>query len=193
MKLDKKIEAKIKKEAIKFLKQGKPGWDIPHTLNAVRWIKKLIKLEGGDEKILIPAVYFHDTGYPPLKKGYNYKKLIDSKKNHALIAVQNAKSVLKKLNYFTKKEIDRMCYLVKNHDLHHNIKEKDRQLLFEADTFAMINWQVLPPNFDKANTIKFMDNYFSLRKKYLKTKTGKSIFDKLYPLALKYIDNWPKK
>jgi HD superfamily phosphodiesterase len=60
MKLDKETEGKLKAEALKYLEKGKPGWDIPHTLASVYWMKRLIEKEGGDERILVTAMYLHD-------------------------------------------------------------------------------------------------------------------------------------
>ena len=191
MKLEKKIENKIKHQVIALLEKGKPGWDIPHTLDAVQWIKKLIKTEGGNERILIPAIYFHDTGYPSLKKGYNFNKLMISKKDHADVAAENCKIILPDLG-FTNEETKRIVYLVKNHDIHNNITEADRQLIFEADGFAQVNWNVTKPTFDKHNTEKFFAYFIKERVPFIKTKTGLNIIKKLQKEAEEYLDKWPE-
>lgn len=68
MKLDKGKEEEIKAIAIRHLKEGKPEWDVPHTLASVDWMRKLIEREGGNEKVLVTAMYLHDIGYPKLRK-----------------------------------------------------------------------------------------------------------------------------
>ena len=193
MKLDKKIEAKIKQEALKLLKSGRTNWDVRHTLCAVKWIKKLIELEGGDARILIPAIYFHDTGYKKLPLGYNHKQVMAAKPDHALQSAENVKQFFPKLNYFTPKEISRIAYLVKNHDKHSHISEPDRQLVFEADGFAQIDWYNCQPSYDKKNTLLFFTTYFKKRRQYIKTKSGKKIFKQLLAKAEKYLTNWPEK
>ncbi|MFH1192027.1 MAG: hypothetical protein V1655_00985 [bacterium] len=190
MNLPQKIENKIKEEAIKFLEKGKPDWDIPHTLTAVYWMKELIKKEGGNEKILIPAMYIHDTGYPILKKGYNYEDLMISKKSHAERGGENAKNILSKFKIFTNSEIEEIVYLIKNHDIHNNLETKNRQLVFEADTLAQIDWEKVPPNFDKENFTIWLDKYFFGKRKAperIKTETGKKFLKKLMAGVDKYL------
>jgi hypothetical protein len=188
MKLSKKIEEQIKVETLKLLAIGKPDWDIPHTLCAVSWMRKLIQAEGGNEKILIPVMYFHDTGYEELRKGYNYDDSIAAKPKHAEIGALNAKKFLPKLKYFAPKEIERIAYLISNHDKHNDITEPDRQLVFEADGLAQIDWYNCSPNFDKKNCQKFIDNYVKKERiPYLKTEFGKTIFKKLLRDTEKYL------
>lgn len=193
MTLDKKIEAKIKREALKLLKNGRANWDRRHTLCAVKWIKKISKLENGDEKILIPAVYFHDTGYEELPLGYNHKQCLAAKPDHALQSAKNVKQFFPSLNYFTPKEINRIAYLVKNHDKHSLIRAKDLQLVFEADGLAQIDWYDCYPSYDKENTIKFLTTTFKSRTKYYKTKSGQKILKQLLNKTKKYLADWKEK
>ncbi|MBI2459447.1 MAG: hypothetical protein HYV53_02750 [Parcubacteria group bacterium] len=192
MKLDKKIEAKIKQQALKLLKSGRANWDKRHTLCAVKWLKKLIKLEGGDEKILIPAIYFHDTGYEKLPLGYNHKQVMAAKPDHSKRSAENIKKFLPTLNYFKSAEISRVAYLVKNHDKHSKIIEPDRQLVFEADGLAQIDWYNCKPSYDKKNTELFLSTTFKKRMKYYKTKSGKKILKQLLAKTEKYLARWKK-
>jgi HD superfamily phosphodiesterase len=193
MKLNKKIEAKIKQKAIKLLGIGRTNFDIRHTLCAVKWIKKLVKLEGGNEKILIPAIYFHDTGYDELPLGYNHQQCLalKKKKDHGEIGAELAKKYLARIKYFTKPEIEKIAYLVKNHNKHGNIKKLDRQLVFEADGFAQIDWSDCRPSYDKKNCVHFLKTTFKHRKKYIKTKSGKKIVKNLLAKTKKYLADWP--
>ena len=192
MKLDKKIENKIKQQALKLLESGRTNWDQRHTLCAVKWLKRLLELEGGDERILIPAIYFHDTGYEKMPLSYGHKQVMSAKPNHALQGAENVKQFFPALNYFTLKEINRIAYLVKNHDKHSHIIEKDRQLVFEADGFAQIDWYNCQPGYDKKNTLLFFTTYFKKRKLYIKTKSGKKILKQLLIKANKYLADWPE-
>lgn len=187
MKLDKKIEETIKQEVLRLLKCGKPNWDIPHTNTTVKWIRKLIKLEGGNEKVLVPAAYFHDTGYKALKANYSHKEMMEAKPGHAELGAINAKNFLSELNYFEDEEINRIIYLIANHDKHNNIQENDRQLLFEADGLAQINFDDCHPNYDKKNLIEFFETYYKKRKQFMKTKTGLEAMNKLEKKAKYYL------
>lgn len=190
MKLNKKIEEEIKKEALKLLKHGRTNWDIKHTLTVVKWMKQLIDKENGNAKVLIPAAYLHDTGYEELRKGYNHKELMKAKKGHAEMGAENAKKFLPGLNYFSEEEIKEIIYLIANHDKHDNIKEKNRQLLFEADGLGQIDWTDCSPSFDKKNCIEFLNTYYAKRKKFIKTKLGKEMTKKMMRNVNTYLDNW---
>lgn len=192
MKLDKNIETKIKQAALKLLKSGRTNWDKRHTLCAVKWIKKLIELEGGDARILIPAIYFHDTGYEKLPLGYGHKQVMAAKPSHSGQSAENVKKNFPGLSYFTPKEISRIAYLVKNHDKHSHIIVKDRQLVFEADGFAQIDWYNCKPSYDKKNTLLFFTTYFKKRGQYVKTKSGQKILKQLLAQAEKYLADWEK-
>lgn len=152
----------------------------------MKWIKKLIKLEGGNEKILIPAAYLHDIGYDELPLGYNHRQCLKlkKKKDHGEIGAELAKKYLP--------EINRIVYLIKNHNKHSNIKEMDRQLIMEADGFAQIDWYNCRPSYDKKNTELFLATSFKNRIKYIKTESGKKILEKLLTKAKKYLSEWPK-
>lgn len=187
MKLDSNTEKQIKSEVVKLLQKGKPDWDIPHTLDAVKWIKILIKEEDGDERILVPTMYFHDTGYPLLKEGYNFEELIRSKEKHEERSANNAKEILPKLS-FSEEEIDEISSLILYHDELDKITTKNQQLVFEADSLAQVNWNEVKPNFDKENCMKFMDAFKKNRMPLFKTKTGKRILSVLLEQTERYWD-----
>ncbi|MDO8240377.1 MAG: HD domain-containing protein [Candidatus Moranbacteria bacterium] len=193
MKLDKIIEEKIKEEVLKKLQNGKPNWDIPHTLNAVEWMRCLIEGEGGNERILIPAIYFHDTGYPELDENYNYDDLIESKKMHAIKGAEFTKNVLSQINYFSKEEVEEIVYLVKKHDEHDNLETHNRRLIFEADGLSMIDWEHVKPNFDQKNRTEFLNKYFISERGLDRwhTITGKKYLKILFKKAKEYNINNP--
>lgn len=188
MKLDSCLEQKIKQEAIKFLEKGRSNWDIPHTLATVRWMKLLVADMEVDEKILVTTMYFHDTGYPILKKGYSYDDAIAAKKTHADLGAKNAKKVLEKLGDFSKEEVARVVYLIENHDKHDNITELDRQLVFEADGLGQIDCENVDPSFDKDNYLKLLEKYFNIERpaERWKTAIGKKYYQELLIKAYQY-------
>lgn len=186
MKLNRKLEEQIKFEAIKHLKDGKPDWDIPHTLASVKWMKKLIKEEGGNERILITAMYLHDIGYPKLKKGYDFDDLIKSKKNHAERGAEKAEKILRKLK-FTPSEIKEIINLILNHYKKEKTDTHDRLLIIEADGLAKIDWKNVAPNFDKKNCLKYLAYFKKRTAPKFKTKTGKKFLKKLLNEADNYL------
>lgn len=189
MKIKKELEEKIKKAVLeKIGNGGRQGWDIQHTLCAVKWMKALIKENKGDEKVLISAVYFHDSCYPSYKAGYSFEKSQEMKIMHAKRGADFSKKVLGKIKEFSKEEIEEVYRLVKNHDIHNNINDNNRQLVFEADGLAQLDWSDCPPNFDKENCLKWLKKYFEKERplKYWKTKLGKTNIQKLRKKANNY-------
>ena len=63
--MDKILENKIKEIVKNVLRKGRPG-DWGHTLSTVNYSKRLLEAEGGDSKIVISALYLHDTGWGKL-------------------------------------------------------------------------------------------------------------------------------
>jgi hypothetical protein len=191
MKLDQEIENKIKGEMIKLTSVGRTNWDTRHTLCAVKWMKKLIETEGGDERVLIPAIYFHDTGYDEVPLGYSHQECLASKKGHAENGAANAEFFFSRLDYFTPKEIERIVYLIKNHDIHDNVTEKDRQLVLEADGLGQIDWENCPPSYDKKNAVEFFTAFKNRdRLPYVKTETGKKLYGEVLAKAEEYLKKW---
>jgi hypothetical protein len=188
--LKKETEKIIKNAVISKLNKsvGRENWDIPHTLLAVEWMKKIIQNEGGNKKILIPAIYFHDSGYPLVKKGYNYNEVMAAKPDHAKNGAEFAKTVLEKIKEFNEEEIEEIVYLVTNHDKHKNIESFHRQLIFEADGLAQIDYTYIKPNLDKESHLKFLEKYFKTERppERWKTKTGKKNMKILLKKAYKY-------
>jgi hypothetical protein len=188
--LNKKTETELKTECIKLLEKGKVGWDVPHTLLAVKKMRQLIKKEGGNETILIPTIYLHDTGYPYIEKNNNFQKMMESKKDHAEIAEKNAKIILKELN-FSSAQIKTIGCLIKNHDKIDIItKTRNGQLVFEADSLAQIDLPSITPTFTKKETIKFLNYFKKHRLPKIKTKTGLTMIKTILKKAEKYIKNW---
>lgn len=190
MQLDKEIEQKIKEEAIKFLSVGRTNWDVRHTLETVDWMKILITTEGGNERILVPVMYFHDTGYEELSKGYGHEEVLAAKHGHGERGAKHVREILPTLDYFSSEEIDRIAYLVLNHDIHNNVTETDRQLVLEADGLGQIDWENCPPSYDRENCFKFLTTTFQHdRINFVKTETGIKLYAALTQKAFAYLEN----
>lgn len=182
MKLEKELEEKIKSSVLeKIGNGGRQEWDIPHTLCSVKWIKRLLEKNEGNEKILVPVMYFHDSCYPSNKAGYSFEKSQEMKESHAERGADFSREILNKIGGFSQEEIGEIYRLVKNHDIHNNIEDNNRQLVFEADGLAQLDWEDCPPNFNKENCLKWMKKYFEVERplEYWKTKLGKESIQSL--------------
>lgn len=198
MNLSKELEEKIKTITMSYLEKCRPDWDIPHTLRAVHWIKELIKKEGGNEKILIIAMYLHDIGYTPLQVGYNFEDILESKKNHAEIGAIKSKKILKDLSEFSKTEINKICSLIAHHHLRNEkiiinwMTDEDsfnQLLVIEADGLAKIDWYHVTPNFNKEDIIKFLEDFKNRTLPCFRTKTGKKFVAEILQKAEEYLEN----
>lgn len=187
MELNKDLENKIKVKAIYYMSKSRPGWNIPHLHTAVYYIKKLIAKEGGNKKILLPAIYLHDIGYfGELTRKYSYEDNEKVKKSHMITGAIMSRKILKELNAFSDFEIKEISRLVSIHDNMNKIKDKNSQLIFEADSLAQIDIKRVKPNFNKENYLKFIKKFKEKRVPKFKTKTGKKYLKKFLPKIESY-------
>ncbi len=191
MKLNKKIETKIKNIALKYLESGRTGWDIPHTLCSVSWIKKILKEERRNERILVTAAYLHDVGYFGLfkTKKIGHGDVLRKKGLHMEVGAEIAKKELQKLKYFSKKEIDEICHLVSIHDKLNEIRTRNEILLMEADSLSKIDVKKVRPTHDAKNWIEFYNGFKKERVSRFKTKSSK----KFLRVLLREADSYYKK
>jgi len=187
MELSRELEERLKSEAIKYLEKGKPDWDIPHTLTTVYWMRQLIEKESGDERILITTMYLHDIGYDHLKKGYNFDEMMKTKMTHEEIGAREAEKILKRLEEYSSDEIKEIVNLVRYHDTLDKIDTHNGQLVMEADSLAVLDWERVPPNFDKENCLRYLDYFKETRVNKFSTKTGKEFLDLLLEKAEEYL------
>lgn len=187
MKLDKALENKIKKVSLFYMEKGRPGWNVPHLYAAVFYMKKLIKLEGGDERILLSAIYLHDIGYAGLlNKGYTFRDNDKVKKDHMIKGAKMSKKILNDFKVFSKDEIKEICRLVKYHDNLKKINDFNSQMVFEADSLAQLDKKKVKPTFNKKDYRIWINKFNKKRAKMFKTKTGKYYLRKLLPIAKNY-------
>jgi HD superfamily phosphodiesterase len=189
MKLDPELEKKLKSKALEYLKKGKPNWDIPHTLAAVYWMRKLIEKEGGNERILVTTMYLHDIGYYGLfpKKGYKFEEVMASKPAHAKRGAEASEKILKQLKY-TPSEIKQITHLVRIHDELDKLSTRNEILVMEADCLAQIDTKRVKPNIDKENHLKFIEHFEKDRIPRFRTKTGKKFLKKLFKKTKNYFN-----
>jgi len=191
MELDNKLEQKLKSVAIKYLERGRPNWDVPHTLACVYWMKELLKHESGNPKILVTAMYLHDTGGADLfNESHNthgsQKELKEEQMKRSKVI---SEKILYEIGGFSKDEINRILYLVSVHD---NITEitssQDGQLVFESDSLGQIDRDRVKPTFSKKDSLKFLDFFEQERVPYYKTEIGKKFLNQLLPEAKRYCE-----
>jgi HD superfamily phosphodiesterase len=190
MKLDAKLEQKLLNKVTPYLKKGRPGWNLPHTLAAVYWIKELINTESGDEKILVSTMYLHDIGYAELfGQGYTWEKMAASKPDHMKYGAIEAKKILENLGGYSDKEIDKIAFLVEGHDDLPKEKGFNEQIVFEADSLGMIDIERCGNGtLTDEDYMRFIASFEKKRLPRLKSKLAKKSVGPLLEIAKKSRD-----
>ena len=127
-------------------------------------------------------MYLHDIGDAATYKNkkYNLKDMNDKKDLQMKYGAALSKKILTKIKGFTKKEIGSVCRLVKTHDIINKKRNYAEQLVFEADSLAMIDEKRAPSTFSRTEQIKFTNFFIQKRMSRFKTKTGKKYLKKLF-------------
>jgi len=183
MKLDIATENKLKDRVIEILKHGRPGWDGPHTLAAVYWLKELLKSETGNQRVLIPAMYLHDIGWARSEFENNWQSIKNAKDAHMEKGAVMARPILEELG-FSEQETREILYLVGMHDKLEQILTMNEQLIFEADSLGQIDVARVQSTFKtREDRLKFINSFEVRRASRFKTFSGKRFLAEIFPLA----------
>jgi len=188
MELDVTTEERLKKRALEILEHGRPGWDGPHTLAAVYWLKELLKAEGGDAHVLVPAMYLHDIGWARSDFENSWASIKNAKDEHMEKGVVMARPILEELG-FSEGEMAQIGRLIGMHDKLEQILTMNEQLIFEADGLGQIDVERVKSTFKtREDRQKFMSGFENRRVPRFKTVSGKLFLDKILPKALEFYD-----
>lgn len=172
MKLKREIEQKLN-QIIKKIFEG-DDWDFKHTLSAVSAMKRIVLIEGGDEKVLVTVMYLHDIGYAgALRNGYTLEERIEAKSKHMELGAIKAKEILSTLSY-SNEEISKIVHLIRIHDKIDELKTKDELLVFEADSIAQID-PIVGNSFGEEEFAKYVEIFDRRRAPKFVTVTGKNL------------------
>ncbi len=140
MKLTKQ-EQQIHKWLVDFYENDGKRIDAAHQLDHIKrvlyWMHILQKKEGGNLRVLIPAVLLHDIG-----------QAWDESENqlmHAMVSAQKAPDILKNLGY-TDLEIEKICETIELHSSRyasHRKMTKEGKIIFDADKLDAVGVRVL--------------------------------------------------
>jgi len=173
MKLEKEIEDKLLQYIKKVFVNDK--WDYLHSIACVNTMKKIIAVEGGDEKVLLTTMYLHDIGYAgSLKKGYSLNDRIEAKSRHMARSVEKAKPLLEKLGY-SDSEIKQIIGLISVHDKLDELTLNEELLVLEADSLGAIDPNVNGNRFGEKEYERYVEIFERKRVPKFFTKTGKEI------------------
>lgn len=173
-----KLYEKIWQLALPHFKKGRER-DIKHTEGVVKAMKLLLKKEGGQEDLLIPAAILHDIGWSKvpleLKEATDDEGRKKALQLHIEYAAPIIREILGQLGYDGAK-IKEIIDIVQSHKFQ-DPKEINKQLLIDADTVpdAFKEQFYVDVSYYKKTPKEIYD--FRKNNKFY-TKTAKAIFDK---------------
>lgn len=142
---------------------------IAHALKVHQYcklIEECEKLAENDKLILESAAILHDIGIKNCELKYNSTSGKLQEKEGPIVASE----LLNTLNY-SKETIEKINHLISNHHSYNKIDSIHLQILIEADFLV---------NLEEDNSSKTVQQ--KVYKNIFKTKTGKSLMEKIYGL-----------
>lgn len=136
----KKVFKSILKKAKRYY-QDENDW--LHLITALKMAEELILEEGGDEKIIIPAIILHDIGwynFPleekiKLRKATTQLEVIKLRHEHEIQGASLAEEILSELNY-PKKAIKQIAKIILAHDTRSKPISLEDMIVKEADRLS---------------------------------------------------------
>ena len=172
-------EDEIRSKAEQYLTKGRPNWDVPHTLETVRWMQELVNAEGGNRQVLVSAMYLHDIGWGGMfdNQQCNYDTVSAGKKLQAQQSVERAREILTDLRR-PSSEIGHILSLIGVHDDLDQVETPYEILVLEADTLGQLSTPQ-NGNFGTLDYSRFIDHVREERAPKFRTATGIRRMDEL--------------
>ncbi|MBI5002332.1 hypothetical protein HZC31_03035 [Candidatus Woesearchaeota archaeon] len=172
-------ERDLKSKAIAYLRTGRPHWDVPHTMHTVKWMKELVRKEGGNKQVLVSAMYLHDTGWGGMfdDQSCNYDTVSAGAELQARQSVERAREILTALGR-PEDEIQHVLRLIQVHDAIHKIESPYEVLVLEADTLGQLS-APQNDNFGPKDYARFIAYVREQRAPKFRTQTGRKRLDEL--------------
>ncbi len=153
-----------------------------HTELAIQYAFRLLKGEGGDEEIVVPAIILHDVGWKSVPEELHLKAfgpkatMPEINRVHEVEGVKIAKEILEKVNYDQDK-IEEILEIIDGHDSRKEpislndmlVKEADKLWRYSREAFR-INRERYEQTFEQ-----YMDRLRSNLDKWLLTNSGREI------------------
>ena len=121
-----------------------------HTEIAVRFAKRLLEIEGGDENVVMPAIILHDVGWIMVPEDEQHKgfgpeiQSLSVVKKHEREGVQIAEKILEAVHY-DKEKVQEILDIIEGHDSRKEtvsindsvVKDADRLWRFSRKGFTI--------------------------------------------------------
>jgi HD superfamily phosphodiesterase len=171
------IHKRIWQLARPYLKKGVRKDFVLHTLGVIKAMELLLKKEGGNRDVLIPAAILHDVGWArvPIKLQKSNKKneQLKALKLHIKYAPPIINTILTKIGY-NKKQIKNIVEICLAHKFKMP-KNNNEKLLIDADTLSDTFKEQFESDLKTYNSTP--EKLYKFREKNrFYTKTAKQIF-----------------
>jgi len=158
----------IKQKLIKELEDyfGNDQKRINHAKKVIGYAEEILKQEGGDWHIVIPASILHDVGIKAAEEKYGSSAGNYQEKEGPEIA----KKILLKLE-FKKEDIEEICEIVAYHHTPGKVDTQNFKILYDSDWLVNLKDEV---------SLGDKDRLTAMINKVFLTKTGREIAEKVY-------------
>ncbi|MFH0805001.1 MAG: HD domain-containing protein [Patescibacteria group bacterium] len=188
------LEAYLVEKIIPDLEKGRPGFDAPHTLEVVSWVKKILEHEPrivADRQVMLIAAYAHDWGYAGMfahGRTLQIDEVIDAKKRHMERGAQKLRKLLGDpfFSFLSDTQKQRSIHLVAVHDKLGALEDSDEIVLMEADTLSGLDVETKKSQFDAASNKKFITAVAATRIPRFITKFGRREVKRLLRVRARY-------
>ena len=154
-----------------------------HTEISVRFAYRLLRAEGGQESIVIPAIILHDVGWKKVPEALHLKAFgpkatsPEINRTHEKEGVRIAQNILTKINY-DKEKIAEILEIIDGHDSRKESVSLNDRIVKDAD----ILWRYTQKAFD-IDTERFEETVAEKLNRLRKYLTGWFFTEAAYHLA----------
>lgn len=156
-----------------------------HTEISIQLAYQLLRAEGGQEDIVIPAIILHDTGWQKVPAAHHLKAFgpkatsPEINRTHEKEGVKIARKILTKINYDTEK-IDEILKIIDGHDSRKDSISLNDRIVKDADKL----WRYTQNGFE-IDTGRFEETVAEGLKRLRKNLRGWFYTDTAFQIAKK--------
>ncbi len=170
----------VREFTLPFLREGRGGYNLPHTQAVDYYAAILSRVTGQDELALRTAAWLHDVGDYDVERSPSYSREI-----HMDFSVLRAREFFNQLGIsqcYKREQIDRIIHIIRVHDNIDALVEKDVLTFMEADVLGGLATNTHRfSNFNQAMAYTFSSLHRKLQ--LFRTDTGKQL---LIPLLARF-------
>jgi putative nucleotidyltransferase with HDIG domain len=184
--------------AVGFLRQGRAGWDEPHTRAVVYYAETLATAAGVDMLVAVTVAWLHDIGYAGLfaKADSRRHEVVRSRKAlHMERGAALAREFVARPDvapFYTPAQRDRIVHLVGVHDNVEALSAPDEIIFVEADTLGALDIHRVTPTYDYQRGLRYLEGVRRRRAPRFATSLGRQYLAELLPAVAVYLEAGPQ-